>query len=87
MSFGGYSRFAITDRFEYFIVNFCVSFSYRISITSYDNDELQHEKAFPPMLVTLSGIVMLFKLLQPVKALAPILFMLSGIVIVAKLSQ
>ena len=37
------------------------------------------------MLVTLSGIVMLVKLLQPRNAASPILVTLSGIVMVVKL--
>ena len=39
------------------------------------------------MLVTLSGIVILAKLLQPEKALLPMLVTLPGIVILAKLLQ
>jgi len=44
-------------------------------------------KALRPMLVTLSGIVMLVRLLQRRKALAPMLVTPSGIVILVKLLQ
>ena len=43
--------------------------------------------AFSPMLVTLSGIVMLVKLLQLANAYAPMLVTLSGIVMLVKLLQ
>ena len=49
--------------------------------------EEQPAKAFPPMLVTLLGIVMLFKDLQPAKAYKPMLVTLSGIVMLVKDSQ
>ena len=39
------------------------------------------------MLVTLSGIVMLVRLLQPLNALSPMLVTLSGIVMLARLLQ
>ena len=48
---------------------------------------LQLLKALPPMLVTLSGIVMLVRLVQPMKALPPMLITLSGIVILVRLVQ
>ena len=48
---------------------------------------LHQANAYPPMLVTLFGIVMLVTLLQPENALLPILVTLSGIVMLVTLLQ
>ena len=48
---------------------------------------LQAEKAFLPMLVTPSGMVMLVRLLQPEKAYSPMLVTLLGIVMLVRLLQ
>ena len=49
---------------------------------------LSHSKnALSPILVTLSGIVIEVKTLQPANATSPILVTLSGIVIVVKLTH
>ena len=45
---------------------------------------LQPQNAPPPMLVTLSGIVMLVRPLQPENALPPMLVTLSGIVMLVR---
>ena len=48
---------------------------------------LQPENAEPPIVVTLSGIVMFVKLLQPENTSLPIVVTLSGIVTLVKLLQ
>ena len=48
---------------------------------------VQKEMAEAPMLVRLSGIVMLVRLVQLLKAISPILVTLSGIVMLVRLVQ
>jgi hypothetical protein len=55
--------------------------------TENDFSPLQPENAPPPMLVTLSGIVMLVRPLQPLNAKCPMLVTLSGIVTLVSPSQ
>ena len=52
-----------------------------------DISDKQREKTPSPILVTLSGIVMLVRLEQPEKAPLPMLVTLSGIEILVRLEQ
>ena len=48
---------------------------------------VQPEKALEPMLVTLSGMIMVVRLVQPENAYLPMLVTLSGIIILPRLVQ